>query len=138
MNPELDLDDLELEEETDEVAEEVPAKRSEKPDPIDTARGMVIDTIGQNVFDRDLEQSLLNVVNTHFDTIANRDVHQADIFQIPDLNMKIWDAFHDYESFIYKGKFENIDLNEIAKILREQVVPKITRDLWDLTIRQSQ
>lgn len=139
MDSELDLDDLELKEETDEVfIEERTPEKIEKPDVVSVAREMVIGIIGQNIFDRDLEQSLLTVVNDHFNSISMRPLSQADIFRIPDLNMKIWDAYHDYETFIYNGKFENIDLNEIAKILREQVVPRITRDLWDLTIQQSQ
>jgi hypothetical protein len=136
MNPENDLEDLELvEEEPEKILVE---EKKEKPDLVAEAKEMVLSIIGLNVFDRDLEQSLLKVVNEHFDSISENPAYHSDIFRIPDLNMKIWDAFHDYEQFVHDNKFENIDLNEIAKIIREQVVPKITENLWEMTTRLSQ
>jgi tRNA1(Val) A37 N6-methylase TrmN6 len=138
-NPEIDLDDLDLKEEVEEtntVHEKV--ETVEKPDVISMAKESVIEIIGQNVFDRDLENSLMQVVNEHFDALTKNPPYHADIYRIPDLNQKIWDAYHNYETFVYENKFENINLNEISKILREQVVPKITRTLWDLTSQQAQ
>jgi hypothetical protein len=138
MNPELDLDDLELATEPEETLVETPEITLEKINPIEKGREFVTSTIVRNIFDVDLEKSLLAVVSQHFDALSTRPIYGADIFQIPDLNMKIWKAFHDYEDFIHENKFENIDLNEIAKIIREQVTPAITEELREITVLESQ
>ena len=138
MNPELDLDDLELASEPEEAPVENTEVTLEKIDPIEKGREFVISTIDRNIFDVDLEKSLLAIVSQHFDALSAKPAYGADIFQIPDLNMKIWNEFHNYEDFIHANKFENIDLNEIAKIIREQVTPAITEELREITVLESQ
>jgi hypothetical protein len=135
MNPELDLDNLELTEEVEEVATPAPEVKVET-NPVEDGREIVRSIIGRNIFDVDLGKSLDAIVNEHFDRLPQK-TYSADIYQIPDLNMKIWQAFHDYEDFIYANKFENIDLQEIAKIIREQITPKITEQLRELSIQST-
>jgi len=137
MNPEQ-LESVELDSEVDADPEVLEESEVEKVDKYFEAEAVVISAIDLNIFDQDLSDKLRIVTTNHFNTLREKPAYSSDVFQIIDLNNQLWQEFHKYESEIQENKISNVDLNELNRLLREIVLPKMNKELWDLTAHQTQ